>query len=127
MGVIALTNPTLLINDVNIGIVPNNLSYTEGFGEQNMRVRSGGGGSIETVFSSNVETNLSTIKFQIYPTSDILNSPRAWKALRNDNVISISDVDFNRTFVFCALINDYEIPFGSDTVVELEWNGAPAI
>lgn len=127
MAVIQLVNPIIIVNNVHISIVPNTFSYTEGYGEQTMKTRSGGGGAVETVYANNVETNISMLKWSVFPTNDIVNLLRSWKALGNVNLIAISDTEFNRDFAFCALTNDYEVKIGADATVELEWHGEPAI
>jgi hypothetical protein len=123
----ALFNPTLYINDINIKFKPNTLNYTEGFGEYKVRARSGGGGATDTVFSQDVETQYSMIKFNIYPTKDLLELARLWKSLGNGNVLTITDVNgFSRTFKFAAMINDPPTNIGADTDVEIEFHSDPA-
>ena len=123
MSVIALANPTIIVNNLHIAVVPNETVYTEGFGEQKMRVRTGGGGNIESVYSNDVETNLSMLKFHIYSTIDYLELARGWKALLNANLISITDDNFSRHLIDAALTNNYEVGLGASTTVELEWHG----
>lgn len=123
MSVIALANPTIVINNLHIGVVPNETTYTEGFGEQKMRVRSGGAGAIESVYTNDVETNLSMVKFQIYSDTPYLELARGWKALLNANIISITDDDFSRHLIDAAVTNNYEVGLGASSTVELEWHG----
>ena len=66
MAKIKLSNPTIVINNIAVAIVPNSFSFTEGFGEQDIKVQSAGGGSVQTVLSSNVETNMSMVKFSLH-------------------------------------------------------------
>ena len=129
MAIIALANPTVIVNNIHIAVVPNSVSYTEGFGAQTMRIRSGGGGAIETVYTENVETNYSKIKFGIHSDVPYLELARGWKVLKNANVIELLDnqLEFNRIFRFCALITDYDIALGQDSTIELEFHGTPAI
>lgn len=129
MAIIALANPTVIVNNIHIAVVPNSVVYTEGFGAQNVRIRSGGGGAIETVYTENVESNFSMIKFTIHPDVPYIELLRGWKVLKNLNVIELLDnqLNFNRVFRFCALINNYEVALGQDTTVEAEWHGEPTI
>lgn len=129
MAIIAIANPTVIVNNIHIAVTPNSVSYTEGFGEQTMRTRTGGGGAIETVYTENVESNFSTIKFAIHSDVPYLELARGWKVLRNLNVIELIDneLDFNRVFRFCALVTNYDVALGQDSTIELEWHGEPTI
>ena len=128
-----LYNPTLYINDVNVKFKPNTLSFTEGFGEYKQRTRSAGGGATETVFSRDLETAYSVIKFNIYTTKDQVELARLWKTLNNVNVITITDISIedgellSRTFKFAAMINDPPINATADGDVEIEFHSDPAV
>lgn len=128
-----LYNPILVINNVNTKFKPNTLSYTEGFGEYKIRTRSGGGGAADTVFSKDVETQYSIVKFNIFPTKDLVELARLWKSLDNENVVTITDRDdfgnelVSRTFKFAAMINDPPVNIGADTDVEIIFHSDPAI
>jgi len=129
MAIIALANPTVIVNNIHITVTPNSVSYTEGFGAQTIRIRSGGGGAIESVYTENVESNFSKIKFTIYSDVPYLELARGWKVLKNANVIELLDnqLNFNRIFRFCALITDYDVALGHDSTIELEFHGEPTI
>lgn len=131
MAVKQIANLQLTLNNVHISYVPNTLVYTEGFGEQNVRVRTGGSGTSETVFSDNAELKKSMIKFSMYPVDVDLDFIRGLKILENANTISIIDQSeaggFSRHFPFCSLINNYEVNASFDGVVELEFESDPAI
>ena len=127
MASIALANPSVIINNLAIAIVPNSVVYTEGFGEQNQRVQSAGGGSVETVFSNNVETNLSKVNFSVYPTESNIEALRSFKAAENANAISIVSGGFSRTVNSAALTNDFEVNLGADTTIDVEFMGTKAV
>lgn len=127
MSSTALANPTLIINNLGVAIVPNSTTYTDGFGEQNQRAQSGGGGNVEVVFSNNVETNVSKVNFSVYPTAENLDLLRSFKARENRNAINITSGDFSRTINSAALINDYEANLGADTTVDVEFVGQKAV
>lgn len=126
---ISLANPTILINNLSFPIESNSCSYTEGFGEQTVRVQSAGGGSVESVYSNNVETNLSMVKMRALNTASNIEIVRSIKANGNANVISISDnaSGFTRSFTNAALINDYEVSLGSDGGIDLEFKTDAAV
>lgn len=131
---VQLSNPTLIINNQNIRVVPNSVTYTEGFGEYSYKNSTAGGSSTEEVFSQNVENALSMVKFEMY--ADVSNRGvvamdiiRGWKAGLSNNTIAITDSTsgFSRFFAKAALINDPEIKLGSDTTISLEWKAHQSV
>lgn len=129
---IALSDASVVINNALFGIVPNTISFTEGKGEQNVRVASGGGGAVSLVYSRNVETNYSNLKFELYNVPDVINAVRAIKSNLNQNTISVSGQTpdgklFTRTFKESALTADYEVTLGADTTIALEFMTAAAV
>jgi hypothetical protein len=127
MPQIAVSNPAVVINNLAVPVVPNSVSYTEGFGEQNMSVQSAGGGNIDTVFSDNVETHISKVMFTMKNTAENIALIRGWKVNKNANAITVTGDDLNRSFSGMALVSDYEVKLGADTVIELEFQGNPAV
>jgi hypothetical protein len=128
---IQLSDATVIVNNEAVGIVPNSLSFTEGLGEQNVRAVSIGGGKTEQVFARNVETNFSTVKFELPTTPENVALARAWKTLGNGNVVQIAGVTaegtLTRTFVQAALTGDYEVNIGTEANVEIEFKASTAI
>ncbi len=128
---IQLTDATITANDEAVGVMPNSVSYTEGFGEQVVRAVSIGGGKTEQVFANNLETNFSTLKFSIPSTYGNIKLARSWKANANRNVFQIAgstvEGDVTRTFSAAALINDYEVPIGTEADIEIEIRSNSAI
>lgn len=124
---IALSNPTVLINNISVAVVPNSVSYTEGKGEQMVRVQSAGGGSVQSVLSNNVETNLSTVKMSLFPTAENIALILTWKNNANANAISITGSGLTRSFTNAALTSDYEVSLGSDTQIDLEFKTDAAV
>ncbi len=126
-GPIALVNPTILVNNLSTPVVTNSVSYTEGRGEQEVRVQSAGGGSVQSVLSNNVETNLSMVKLSMLPTAENIALVLSWKDNGNENVIAIADNGITRSFTNAVLINDYEVNLGSDTQIDVEFKTDAAI
>lgn len=124
---IALSNPTVLINNLAVAVVPNSVTYTQGKGEQTVRVQSAGGGSVQSVFSNNVETNLSTVKMSLFPTAENIALIDGWKDNGNSNAISITATGLTKSFANAALINDYEVSLGSDTQIDIEFKTDAAV
>jgi hypothetical protein len=125
----ALANPTIIVNGIVTGIVPNSVTYTEGLGEQNQRTQSSGGGATQVIYSQNVESNISMVKFSVYPTiqggaggsTNALDLLRGWKENTNNNVIQITAPNFQRSFTSAALTTNYEVALGADTTIEVEF------
>lgn len=124
---IAVTNPQVVINNVAIPVVPNSVRFTEGKGEQTQRVQSAGGGQVTPVYSDNVETHISKIMMSMINTPSNIELVREWKSNKNANAMSITGDEFQRSFSYVALTNDYEVALGSDGVLELEFAAAPAV
>ena len=128
---IQLTDAAVLANNEAIGIMPNTLMYTEGFGEQSVRAVSIGDGKTEQVFARNLETNFSTLKFELPTTPENIELARSWKAAGNENVFQIAGSaggqEITRTFSQAVLINDYEVEIGTETTISIEIRSNSAI
>lgn len=128
---IQVTDATLIVNDEAVGIVPNTLAYTEGEGEQSVRAMSIGGGKVEQVYSRDLSTSISMLKFSLPVTIENIKLARKWKTNQNQNVAQIAgstvDGDITRTFTQAAVVNDYEVPIGSETDIEIEIKSNAAI
>ena len=127
MAQFTLTRPIVVINNTPIYYVPNSVVYTEGKGEQNVRVQSAGGGLLSLVISENVESNFSKLKLGLYPTKENIALARSFKSNPGKNACQFSEDDFSRTISDATVVNDYDVELGSDTVITLEIMGAPAI
>jgi len=125
-GAKKIVDPQVVINNDAVKVVPNSVSYTEGFGEQKSEVQSAGGGVTEKVDSQNVETALSTVKMSFFPTLANIELARSLKA-GEAAVIAITDGEgFSRTFICATLNNDPDINLGSDEQIDLEFMTQPA-
>ena len=122
---IQLSDATVLVNDEVVGIMPNSLKYTEGFGEQNVRAVSIGGGAVEQIFSRNVESSLSKVMFDIPTTPENIALARTWKANGNLNGVQIAgktaEGDITRTFTQAAMTGDPEIEISTEGVINVEF------
>lgn len=128
---VQLSNAAVTINNNVIAIIPNSLAFTEGLGEQVIRTASAGGGAVDQVFSENIETNLSMIKFDIPATIENIELAREWKVNKNQNLVQIAgrtpEGTLTRSFSQAALINDYEVALGSDTNIPIEFRANQAV
>lgn len=126
-----LADALVIVNDDPISIIPNTLMYTEGLGEQNVRAASVGGGEVEQIYSHNIESNFGSVTFEMAVTIDNIKLARQWKANQNNNLVQIvgrtPDGQFSRTFSKASLLNNYEVPLGSETNITIEFKSDKAI
>lgn len=128
MAQVGLTNPSVVINNISIAVVPNTVAFTEGLGEQVVKTQAAGNNSVESVYFDNAETKLSMVKFSLYPTEDNIKRVREWKTNANANAITISGENgFNRGFANMALTTQYEVQLGTDQPFEVSFEGDPAV
>lgn len=131
---VVLANPQVVVNNVVLAIKPNTLAFTEGFGEQIVRAASAGGAQAVQVLADNIEDNFSEVKFSLDPTLENIANARAWKAQPGQNVVAVTGVvvdgttsaTFSRTFQKASIVNNYEVPLGADTQIDLEFKSDPA-
>lgn len=128
---IQLSDATVVVNNEAIATVPNTISFTEGLGEQNVKAASVGGGAVEPVYSNDLQSNFSMVKFELNSTPENIDLARKWKVNRNNNVIQIIgetlEGTVTRTFAKAALTGNYEIGIGSDSTIPLEFKAATAV
>ena len=128
MAQVALVNPQLIINNIAIPFVPNSLKFDLGLGEQDVKATAGGGGTSETVYFQNVETNIGFVSFEMYSTDVAIEAHKDWKVLANLNVIQINgEDDVSITYQNMAQTNKVEIEVGNDKMITFEFKGEIAI
>lgn len=129
---IALADPSVVVNNEPVAVVPNSVKFTEGAGEQTMRAASTGGGGVQQVFSNNIETNFSKVMFSVFNDIETIEDLRGWKKNSNQNVVVITGKTpdgktLRRTFNQAAMLNDYEVALGSDTTIDVEFSSNAAV
>lgn len=128
---VQLANALVTVNNDPVAIIPNSLMYTEGLGEQTIRAASTGGGQTEQIYADDIESNFSTINFDIPATVENIARAREWKTNKNQNVVQIMgstpEGNVTRTFTQAAFLNNYEVALGSDTNISIEFKSNPAI
>lgn len=128
---IQLSDATVIVNNEAIATVPNTIAFTEGLGEQNVKAASIGGGAVEQIYSNDLQSNFSMVKFEIPSTPENIELARSWKFNRNNNVVQIIgetlEGTVTRTFARAALTGNYEIGIGSDSSIPLEFKANTAI
>jgi hypothetical protein len=112
-------------------IVPGSVEFTEGQGEQSIEAASTGGGGVEQIYTYDVTTNFSMVKFDVFPTPQTLKDSKIIKSNRNNNVVELAastvDGNFTRTFTQAAVLNDPEKKLGVDGTFSMEFKANPAI
>jgi hypothetical protein len=130
MSAIQITDATIVVNNDTIGVVTGSVKFTEGLGEQKVRVVSIGGGKTDQVYSNDLETNFSKVSFDLPSTVDNINSARAWKINGNENVVQVqgenADGELIRVFTGAALTADYEVDLGPDGNIAIEFQSNSA-
>lgn len=129
MASIAISTPSIIVNNIPVGILPNSFKYTEGLGEQTMRTQSAGGGSVDVVYSTNAESLMSKVTFSMLNTAQNIDLIKGWKSNLNRNAISVADqsTGFTRNFSNLALTNNYEVELGADGTIAIEFMGDAAV
>jgi len=133
MGTV-IANPTFIVNNITVAVKPNSVVFDEGFGEQILRAASSGGGAVEQILADDITDNFSNIKVALDPTPTNIAIARVWKAQPGQNGIAITGsvvegartVTFRRIFNNASLTNNYEVPLGADTSIDLEFKSDPA-
>jgi len=125
---IQISDPSIIINNEAINVVPNSVTYDDGLGEQTVMVQSAGNGKTSTVYSNNVETNVGAVKFSMRSTVQNANFARALKSNLNRNVIVVSGItpdgkSLTRTMTESAYTNKLETPLSQDGVIAIEMMG----
>ena len=121
-----IADAVITVNNDTVGIVPNTLTFNEGFGEQSILPVSDGGGRVSQVFANNLETNFARLSFSVRTTTDNIEKARSWKIAGNTNVVIIAGEDadgndFIRTFTQAALTQDYDVQVQAEGTIDVEF------
>lgn len=117
----SLSTPTLVVNNVSIPYVSGTLTFTEGTPEKKIRTQTGGGGSIQRVFSIDVTTQFSDVKFQLLDTAANIEMVLGWVKNDFNNSISITDTGLSRYGSNAGITNKYEVTTGIDGKIDVEF------
>lgn len=122
-----LANPTLVVNNQAVFVIPNSISFRDGTGEQTVSVQAAGN-TVQTVYSKNLESNMSFLKFSLSNTPENIELANTWKSLENANAATLTgNGGFSRSFNNLAVTNDVEFNLGADVTIDIEMMGDPAI
>lgn len=123
-----LNNVALFVNNDVVAYEANTLSYDDGFGEYNVRNAVVGGGQTEQVFSEDLSTKFSMVKFNLPSTAASAALVREWKNNLNNNVVELQGKtdNFTRIFTQASIQGNPEVNLSTDGSVELEFKSNPA-
>ena len=124
-----LNNVAILVNNDIVAYEANTLSYDDGFGEFSVRNAVVGGGQTEQVFSEDLATKFSMVKFSLPSTEDNAKLVREWKSNRNNNVVELVSAtggNFTRIFTQASIQGNPEVNLSTDGSVEIEFRSNPA-
>lgn len=132
MGTLAFSNPTVRINDITFSIVPNSVKSSGGLGETKVRAASAGGNSITTVHTSDAETKIGKMMFDLFVTKQDEAQLSIIHNNIGNNTVSLVEVFSNgetasETLPNCSLINDPEKEKSADGKMSLEFEGDPTV
>jgi hypothetical protein len=124
-----LSNPTVMVNNVNVTPKANSVSIVSGKGEKTVKGVSSGAGFVDTAISEDIETQVGKIKMSFYATSENIELLRGWQSVDVNigNVVSVTEDDFHAVLAGAIVINDPEIMIGVDESFEVEFHGRPTI
>lgn len=126
---VQLNNVAIFVNNDVVAYEANTLSYDDGFGEYSVRNAVVGGGQTEQVFSEDLATRFSMVKFSLPSTDDSAALVREWKNNRNNNVVEIMSAtggNFTRIFTQASIQGNPEVNLSTDGTVEVEFRANPA-
>ena len=125
-----LTEGVVVVNNEGVGIVPNSLKFGEGLGEQKQLPESFGGGEVVQVFANDLSTAIGRVSFDMRTTIPYIKLLREWKRAGNGNTVQLSlEADgetLQKTFSNAALVGDYDVEIGTETVITVEWTSDTA-
>lgn len=124
MARIALSVPTVLVNDIPIAIVPNSFEFEPGYGEINVRSASVGGGSSTSIHTEDAEGKIGMCKFQAFVTDESRGVIALVKQRVGTNVVSA--VQANGIPIIlngASMTNNPTFAASADGTVELEFKG----
>lgn len=121
----ALSVPTVKVNNDILEIVPNSYSYTTGRGTTNVRAASRGGTNSRSIHTKDAESQFSKITFSLFNTKENQAKVAEWQANTGLNTVDhfqIAD-DIAESFQHVSVTNDPDFKAAADAVVAIEMAG----
>jgi hypothetical protein len=128
---LALSKPSVRVNNEAIAISPNSCKVGDGEGETTVRTQSGGGNSVELVITDDASQKIGTVMFDMLNTIKNIKLAKGWKKNPGKNVVSVSgELDgevFSQTYRIASITNKVEWGLAADGNTSLEWSGAQPV
>jgi len=129
MGKIALSNPTVVVNNKTLAIIPGSLSYKPGKPGTNVRSVSAGGGAYSTIHTKKGDEAVGMVKFKLAIVTDLDAVTAEYADNTAGNVIfffeKVGQTVEKRVFEGMSLVTDPEKAISADGEAELEFQGDP--
>jgi hypothetical protein len=126
MSILALSVPTVLVNNIPFAIVPNTFEFENGYGEINVRSASIGGGAGVSVHTENAENKIGMVKFQLFVTPDSRTAVQGWKQLIGANLVTATQKNgIPVVLAGASMTNNPTFVATADGSVEIEFRGDP--
>ena len=121
----ALSVPTIKVNNDVVPIVPNSYKYTPGDGETKVRAASTGGGGAKAIHTQDAETMCSKVTFQVYPETKEIGLIRVWKQAVGTLTVQHSQTSdgIAESFQHMSVTNDPEVTASADGILTVEMAG----
>ncbi|MCK5127644.1 MAG: hypothetical protein KAR42_15410 [candidate division Zixibacteria bacterium] len=128
---IVLVDASVEVDDEAYPVIGNTIVFTEGNGETSVTAASQGGRPI-LVASQDITTKVSTVKFEVPSSVEMMNKSREIGAKGIGRVIRISGTDaggnrLGRTFRSAALVTDPEKSIQNEGTIPMEFKASPAV
>jgi len=128
---IILTDASIEVDDEAMPIMGNTIIFTEGLGTSTL-IAASQGGKIVMIPSEDISTKVSSIKFSVPCSGEMIDKTRDIKVAGFGRVIRLSGTDaagrrLGRTFKGGLMTNDPEKAIQAEGAIPVEFNAAPAI
>ena len=128
MALIALSVPTIKVNNDVINIVPNSFKYVSGHGEVTVRAASTGGANAVSVHTQDAETMVSKVMFSLPNTVTNIERVSEWQSHIAGNTVeaiqkAINGKNFAIPFKGMSITNDPDIVAAADGIIDIEMAG----
>lgn len=126
---IGFSNPTILINNVPVSIMPNSFKFTDGKGDVKVRAMSAGGNSVVTIHTQDTSTKVGKVEFELGVTAQNRQIASNWKDNIGGNLIQAIQNGIPMPIIFqnCSMTNDPSWEATADGKCKIEFMGDPAI
>lgn len=121
----SLGNPTIVVNNIAISLVPDSFVSKLGRGEVEVRHASTGNGG-ETIHTEKTETKVGCMSWEMYNTPETEALVEQWKANTAGNVVQAYEKGVTtKVLPGASMVNDPDFEGKADGKVKIEFKGDP--